>query len=52
LALADELVRRSAGAGKTTERYELNLPTIPDIVDITPEELSPGIVKLDPTDYQ
>ena len=52
LALADELVRRSAGAGKTTERYELNLPTIPDIVDIAPEELSPGIVKLDPTDYQ
>lgn len=52
LALADELVRRSAGAGKTTERYELNLPAIPDIVDITPEEISPGIVKLDPTEYQ
>ena len=52
LALADEVIKRQRTPGGPTERYDLNLPTLPIAMDIAGEELASGIVKLDLNDYR
>ena len=52
LALADEVIKRQRTPGGPVERYDLNLPTLPNIADITNEEMATGIVKLDLNDYR
>jgi hypothetical protein len=52
LALADEVIKRQRTPGGPAERYDLNLPTLPNIADITNEEMATGIVKLDLNDYR